>query len=165
MSIRTNDEKTMFREVQYFPWWATIPMAASAPFVLILGLTQAGTKPLPLPVALLMSLFLAGIFLLLFRMVTTVYEDRIVVEFGWLQLVQFTMPLSEIQSARAVTYHPLLEFGGWGIRFGRDRKLAYSARGNKAVEVVTTKRTILVGTESPDQLSEVINSLLAFYRS
>jgi hypothetical protein len=164
MSIRTSDEKTMFREVQYFPWWATIPMAASAPFVLILGLTQAGTKPLPLPVAVLMSLFLTGIFLLLFRMVTTVYADRIVIEFGWLKLVRFTMPLSEIQSARAVTYHPLAEFGGWGIRFGRNGKRAYSARGNKAVEVGATKRTILIGTELPDQLNEVVNGLLAFYR-
>ncbi|MCS6858690.1 MAG: hypothetical protein NZT92_00035 [Abditibacteriales bacterium] len=164
MSVHPEGKK-MFCEVQYFPWWATIPMAASAPFVLILGLTQAGTKPVPLPLALLMSLFLAGIFLLMFRMVTTVYEDRIVVKFGWLPLVRFTIPLSEIQSARAVTYKPLLEFGGWGIRFGRARKLAYSTQGNKAVEVVTTKRTILIGTALPDQLNEVVNNLLVFYRS
>jgi hypothetical protein len=33
-------------------------------------------------------------------------------------------------------------------------------RGNRAAEVVTTRRTILIGSGAPDQLSAAVNSLL-----
>ncbi|MBI3922661.1 MAG: hypothetical protein HY318_14665 [Armatimonadetes bacterium] len=154
------DETPKFREVQYFPWWANVGMAGSVPFVLALWITQAGSKPVPGKVALPVVVLLSGVFLLLFRMVTLIYSDQVVVEFGWLRLIRFKMPVSGVKSCRPVTYSPIGDFGGWGIRFGREGKLAYIARGNRAAEVVTEKRALLIGTERPEELSQVINSLL-----
>lgn len=154
------EETPKFREVQYFPWWANIMMAGSVPFVLVLWITQSGSKPVPGRIALPMALFLAGIFLSLFRMVTLIYSDQVVIEFGWFKLIRLKILLSAVKSCRPVTYSPIVDFGGWGIRCGRGGKLAYSARGNKAAEIVTEKRALLIGTERPEELSQVINSLL-----
>jgi hypothetical protein len=111
-----------------------------------------------LPLSLLVLLLALAV--LFFRMTTTVYGDRIVVRFGWTNLVRFTIPLAEVNACRPVDYHPLLEFSGWGIRIGWKGRRAYTMRGNRAAEVVTARRTVLIGSDVPEQLCAAVNSLL-----
>jgi hypothetical protein len=156
-------DETVYEETQYPPWWIyAVPVGV---FVLVSGLIttaaagRPGTAALT-AVPLLLLVVFGSIILLLFRMRTTVYGDRIVVQFGWTSLVRFTIPLAEIRSCRAVSYGPLREFGGWGIRRDWSGRRAYAIRGDQAAEVVTTKRTILIGSAAPDGLSAAVNSLL-----
>jgi hypothetical protein len=158
-------EETKFEETQYLVGWL-YALTLGASLLLVAGVITiaVGEGSLATPVAalpLLGVLLLGCIFLLLLRMRTTVYGDRIVVQFGWTKLVRFTIPLSEVKSCRAVTYRPLREFGGWGIRRDWGGRRANTMRGNRASEVVTTKRTILIGSAEPDQLSAADNSLLS----
>lgn len=64
----------------------------------------------------------------------------------------------DIASVQAVTYNPLLEYGGWGIR-GFGKKIAYNAQGNRGV-LVTLKSggTVLLGSQQPEDLEAAIRS-------
>jgi hypothetical protein len=153
-------EETKFEETQYLPGWLNALLGAicALPVGGLIAVAVATQRLTALPIVL--SLLFGGIALLLMRMRTTVYGDRIVVQFGWTSLVRFTIPLSEVQSCRPLTYRPLREFGGWGIRRDWGGRRAYTMRGDRAGEVVTAKRTILIGSAVPEQLCAAVNSLL-----
>jgi hypothetical protein len=69
------------------------------------------------------------------------------------------IPLSEIGSVQAVTYRPLREFGGWGIRWGWKGSRAYSIAGNRGVELELREgKLIVVGSETPEALATAIGS-------
>jgi hypothetical protein len=159
-----NRDEKQFEETQYLRWWLNAIMAGGCVLLggalMATALAEGSSMSPAIAVPLLVLLLLVGIILLFFRMTTTVYRDRIVVRFGWTNLVRFTIPLAEVKSCRPVTYRPLLEFGGWGIRLGWKGRRAYSMRGNRAAEVVTTRRTILIGSDVPEQLCAAVNSLL-----
>ena len=47
-------------------------------------------------------------------------------------------------------YSPILEYGGWGIRFGRNGK-AFNMRGNYGIQIVKKDgKRILIGTQNPE---------------
>jgi hypothetical protein len=51
-------------------------------------------------------------------------------------------PLQEIEAVEVVRYHPIREFGGWGIR-GWGKKKAWTVRGDQAVRLRLTKERLL----------------------
>ena len=67
--------------------------------------------------------------------------------------------LDGIESCRAVTYKPIREYGGWGIRSGRGKK-AYNVSGNTGVEIVYKNGTqLLIGSRKHGQLESAIDSI------
>ena len=51
-----------------------------------------------------------------------------------------------------MTYSPLAEYGGWGIKWGRSG-LALNARGDRGVRLTLTDgRRVLVGSQRPEEL-------------
>ncbi|MEP6993733.1 MAG: hypothetical protein ABI968_04350 [Acidobacteriota bacterium] len=84
------------------------------------------------------------------RQTTTVEVDAVTVRFGFLHKTR--IPLSEIAHAEAVSYRPVRDYGGWGIRgFGRRRAL--NARGNQGVLVTRSDgSTVLIGSQKPREL-------------
>jgi hypothetical protein len=88
---------------------------------------------------------------------TTVTTERVEARFGL--ATSFRIPLAEIASAEAVRYNPLLEYGGWGIRFGRTG-VAYNMRGNEGVQLVLKNgRRVLLGSQRAAELAATIRSL------
>lgn len=78
--------------------------------------------------------------------------------FGFPLGLRRTIPLEEIRSAEPVTYRPLRDFGGWGLRSGR-MGVIYNARGNRAVRLsLVNGKVILVRSQRPDELAQVISS-------
>jgi hypothetical protein len=66
------------------------------------------------------------------------------------------IPLSEVKSAKSVTYDPVRDYGGYGIRTTR-RGTAYIAGGNRGVRVELVKGgALLVGSERPEELVSAI---------
>jgi hypothetical protein len=66
------------------------------------------------------------------------------------------VPAREIASAEAVTYRPIIEYGGWGMRIGR-RGRAYNVSGNRGVFICQkTGKCFLLGSQRPDELATVI---------
>lgn len=63
-----------------------------------------------------------------------------------------TITLADIETVERITYSPLRDYGGWGVRYGRGGKM-YNMRGNEAVRFVKKSGDIFnVGTQSPDKL-------------
>ena len=94
--------------------------------------------------------FLILLSVLTLRQTTTVAADAVTVRFG--PLYRMRIPFSDIAHAEAVTYRPVRDYGGWGIRgFGRRRAL--NARGDRGVLVTRTDgSTILIGSQKPREL-------------
>ena len=90
---------------------------------------------------------------------TRVTDRDLVVSFGAvLPFYQRRFSLPKIVAAEAVTYAPLAEYGGWGIR-GWGRKIALNARGNRGVQLVLDNGSrVLVGSQRPQELVQALGA-------
>jgi len=69
------------------------------------------------------------------------------------------IPVEEIVSAEPVSYDPVADFGGYGIRSGR-LGTGYIARGNRAVYLVVRGGSrIVIGSQNPAELARRIMDL------
>lgn len=88
------------------------------------------------------------------------HRDHLVVGLGPAGWISKKVPYDRIQRTESVTYQPLVEFGGWGVRWGKDGKKAWTARGNQAVVLHLEDGTRLyVGSDSPRRLEERIRAV------
>jgi hypothetical protein len=68
-----------------------------------------------------------------------------------------TLAFDEIEDHEAVEYHPIKEFGGWGVRVGREGSRALNVSGTAGVRIFTTAGKMrLIGSQSPDELASAI---------
>jgi hypothetical protein len=101
--------------------------------------------------ALLLTLF----WVLLGQLEVRVTRSDLLVGFGYVPLIRKRIPFADISALEPVEYRPILEFGGWGIRFGRNGKRAWTIRGNRAVRLqLKDGRLFYVGSEKPERLAE-----------
>jgi hypothetical protein len=84
------------------------------------------------------------------RQTTTVAADAVTVRFGFLSTTR--VPLAEIAHAEAVSYRPIRDYGGWGMRgFGKRRAL--TTRGDQGVLLTRVDgSTLLIGSQKPREL-------------
>ena len=145
---------TRFEEVQYPAWpWVAVALGGSAlgGFVAPLGLLGR------LGVAGIAAVAAAGMMrVLVVPLRVTVGQDVVEARFG--EVIRFRIPVGDIVAAKACTYQPLLDYGGWGIKFGRGGR-AYSMGGDQGVQLVLRDGSrILIGSERPDDLARAIDS-------
>jgi len=70
------------------------------------------------------------------------------------------IPFGDVQSWEAVTYRPLPEYGGWGIRYGLSGK-AFNVRGNRGVRLTLRNgQRVLFGSQCAEELSRSLDSAL-----
>lgn len=87
------------------------------------------------------------------------YRDEMKVGLGTAAVISKRIPYQDILRTESVRYSPLLEFGGWGVRF-RGKKRAWTARGNRAVVLHLMDGTRLyVGSDHPYALEERIRTV------
>ena len=73
-----------------------------------------------------------------------------------------TIALDDIVTYEARQYRPLVEYGGWSIRFGRHKKQASPMGGNRGVELeLTGGARLLVGSQRPKELASAIGAAKA----
>jgi hypothetical protein len=66
------------------------------------------------------------------------------------------IPLERIERAERVTYRPIREYGGWGIRRGRDG-WCYNVCGNRGVRLeLGGGERLLLGSQTPEELARAI---------
>ncbi len=72
-----------------------------------------------------------------------------------------TYAWSDIAKVEVRTYRPILEFGGWGLRWGPSGK-AYSAFGTEGVQLVLTNgKRVLIGSQRASELAAAMNTYLS----
>ena len=68
------------------------------------------------------------------------------------------IPFSAIESAAAVTYRPLRDYGGWGFRISGKGK-AYNMRGDRGVQLILKDGgRVLVGSQREQELAQIISA-------
>jgi hypothetical protein len=95
------------------------------------------------------------------KLVTTINQDGIFVKYHFFPFkLKRKFLWSEIKSCGSRKYKPILEYGGWGIKFGFGSGTAYSMSGNIGLQLrLMNKKFVLIGT----QKSEKINAIFLLY--
>jgi hypothetical protein len=100
------------------------------------------------------------IYLFLGQLRVRVTDDGVEAAWGLSELIRKTIPYREIQRIEAVTYSPLTELGGWGIRAGMGGKRGWTVRGNRALRLHLTDGTLFyLGSQRPERLLSWIQSV------
>ncbi len=69
-----------------------------------------------------------------------------------------TIAFDRIRHCEARTYRPILEYGGWGIRWGLRGK-AYNVSGNRGVQLdISGEGRLLIGSQRADELARAIQA-------
>lgn len=90
---------------------------------------------------------------------TRITEAHIDIRWGYLEWIKKKIPHEDIEKAEAVTYSPLAEFGGWGIRAGTKKKRAWTIRGNRALLLHLNDGTrFYLGSEKPERMLQWLTS-------
>ena len=90
------------------------------------------------------------------KLTAEIRTDRLVIRF--FPFWRRTIPNRDIASATPCTYHPILQYGGWGIRYGLGAGMCYTLYGNRGVRLeLTTGRKVLIGSQRPDDLAAAIS--------
>jgi hypothetical protein len=158
-----------FREVQQFRqswlWAPLLGVMASLCYGLYrqFWLRQPfGDHPMSDVTLLLISslfFFLIAWFYLV-KLVTEVHDQEIRARFNFIWFAK-RIPFNEIRSVEAVTYRPLRDYGGWGIRLGREG-WAYNVSGNRGVRFhYKDGKKFLIGSQRPEELEQAIQARMS----
>jgi hypothetical protein len=69
-----------------------------------------------------------------------------------------TIPWEEVDQIHVRKYSPILEYGGWGMRYGRNGK-AFNVRGNYGIQIVKKNgKKVLIGTQRPEDAARQLSA-------
>jgi len=147
------DNEKIFYEIQQFrqKWIWTILLIVL--FVLFLPIIS-GMVSILLGVILILTGFC---FIWLFysiKLITEIKGDSIHIKFSpfTTKIIHF----SEIIKYEIRQYRPIIEYGGWGIRFNRSGK-AYTVSGNIGIQIqLSAGKGILIGTQKTKEFLQAM---------
>lgn len=146
---------TVFEETQKIS--ASIILLMTGLFVAICGVIAVVSSLAELKAGLpyiLGPTLLAVALLWTMKMRTHVDEQGIRIRL--LYIVRRRIEFKEIANAEAVTYRPLRDYGGWGVRLGPKGK-TYNMRGDRGVQLTLTNGgRVLIGSQRADELCRII---------
>lgn len=156
-----------FKEEQNFrKWWhfviAGFPVIIiSVMFFLIqLDLVQTKNNQKEPLFFLLLILFIALIFVwfLFLKLETTINEKGILVNYRGIPFCKRNIPWEEISSISIITYSPLTDYGGWGVRYSLSGNgWCYNVAGEDGIKLFTTnKKPFLIGTQKKEEAEKII---------
>jgi hypothetical protein len=150
-----------FEERQRFgPWWLWVLVGACAiagwaGAAAILATDDADATIGALALALGVGVLIPVLFL---TMHLDVQVDAQEIRIRYFPFVRRVIPLTEIVRVDARRYHPLREYGGWGIKGWTTRKIAYNVKGDEGVDLTLLNgRTVLVGSQRAGELAAAID--------
>jgi hypothetical protein len=159
-----------FREVQRpTQWWiwaivGAVVFLTWAAFIWQVLLEQPlGTRPAP-DWAVWLIWLTCGVGLPLFlgahQLKVETEEEQLSLHFA--PLYRCGIPYDQIRRCEAITYRPILHYGGWGLRWAPGRGWAYSVSGNRGVRLTLSDgREFLIGSQAPEELARAIGKRMS----
>ena len=165
----------LFHEEQKFRrlWIAALVYPGSLCLIVVFGFAMYsqfgqgipfGREPMPDGVLWFLGAFmiLLGAFLIFLfttmRLLTTVRRDGLYIRY--MPFVNRKIDFQSIDLCEVRMYHPLKEYGGWGIRGGRSGR-AYNVRGNRGVQLRFKNGTkLMIGSQQADELARAIIEMM-----
>lgn len=165
-AVSSDNQIILYKEVQRFKqfWlWVVILGAAAifwAGFIyqVVLG-GEFGNNPAS-NVQLIILFLLMGIgfpyFFYQMKLTTIVQPGELKVRFWPFHIKAVRIPLHLVRNYEPISYNPISDYGGWGIRWGFKGK-AYNMSGNKGVLLYFyDRKPLLIGTQEPEELYDAI---------
>lgn len=151
----------VYKEWSPWPGWLLVifwgTMLLSAAFVSVVPGEAEGGRVLGMGV---LAVIAAAVQWLAAGLRVRLYHDRIVLGLGSSGWISKTVAYDEIVRTESVRYNPMAEFGGWGVRWGKEGKRAWTARGTRAVVLHLKDGTRLyVGSDNPQRLEERLRAV------
>jgi hypothetical protein len=159
MNSRYTEEVQLFHPAFNFIY--SLLLLVAAYFIIVYPFDPAMTIPI---------ILLFGIPLLFGRLTIRIDSGSLLITFGFVNLVKKRILLREIVDVESVTYRPLRDFGGWGIRSGKfrgERTGCYNLKGNEGVLLILSRdmrvclgrtKRVIVGSQRPGELAEAIKT-------
>ena len=165
-----------FHEVQRFrkPWLLAVVVGVAG---VLIGLATYGLivqfvfgrpfgrEPLTATQLVLMAAFMIAIgcgllwLVVAARLETWVTPDGLHVKFSPFHRKPRVYSAADIENAEARTYRPLAEYGGWGIRMGRQGH-AYNVSGDRGLQLLLRGgKRLLIGSARTDELATAVAKL------
>ncbi|MEI7829000.1 MAG: hypothetical protein WCI31_04480 [Prolixibacteraceae bacterium] len=166
----------MYKETQKFNqiWiWILLGLSGLIPIFafgfgiykqIILG-QQFGNNPMSnngLITSFFLVLLLFGVLTYLFvvaNLTTVIDSTGVSYKFFPFHLKYHKLSWNEIASYDVVTYHPIRDYGGWGIRFVKGGK-AFNTSGDKGLQLyLKTGKKLLIGTQNEQELTRFLSEI------
>jgi len=163
------DNDILFKEKQKFTqWWLwTILLGVNIVSVfmvckLIVEEKEIGANPDSLRLLIVTALGL--LFTILFfncRLETAIKKDGLYVRFSPFHKKFRHYRWDSMVKSYVRQYSPLIEYGGWGLRFGIFGKgIAFNVSGNKGLQLeFLNHKRLLIGTNKPEELANTLTKL------
>lgn len=149
--------KVLYKETQSL-WWLVLIFVFMGGQILLAGIFQWGTKPLPLNIAILIGLLLILPTFLFYNLTITITEEYAFAKFG-IGLLKRKVLLKDLDISKAeITSLPLL--AGIGYRYG-SRGLFLNAKPGPALFIPAKNggKHFFVGTGNGEEIIEVLRNL------
>lgn len=161
-----NEATSVFREEQklrqFWIWLIVIIIAGISWYAFVEQIVlkgEFGTNPAPDIVQIILWVIFGIIFPLflpLTKLTTEVRDNWIYIQLFPFHLTPRRIDLAALKSYEVRKYKPIREYGGWGIRKGR-QGTAYNMSGNKGVQLeLYNGKHILIGSQKPEKLFHAI---------
>ena len=158
----------VYHEDQLFGWWVYALMAGMVALACVFvsirsqGGAEVANGGFPFSLGITVGFALPTVFVLgVLRMTTEVAPTGIDVWFGWIPTYRRKIDLASIRAVEAITYQPFADYGGWGIRFGRDGEKALNARGDRGVRLIMIDGSkLMIGSQRPEELAASIEGAM-----
>ena len=158
----------IFREVQHFRqfwiWALVLAITGLIWYAAIIQLVMQnpfGDRPMPdIMLVVFWLVFGIGLPALIFlsNLVTEVREDGIYIRFVPFHRSFIIIAFGELKAYETRVYRPIMEYGGWGIRFGSKGR-AYNVSGIRGVQLeLANGRQLLIGSQRPEELRQSIET-------
>jgi hypothetical protein len=156
-------KESSFFEIQKFTQWyiwllILLPVAAFVvAFLLSPNASYQETEWRVGAVAIFLAIVLFGSF----KLTTKVNSKGVFVQFFPIHFKEKAFLWKDIKSTEVKTYAPIIDFGGWGVRYSITGKgMAYNVSGDKGLQLeLNSGKKVLIGTQKPDELSQYINEV------
>lgn len=105
----------------------------------------------------LLVLLLTLLWLKKMRLVTSINTNEIRFHYKALMRKPKVINWNDIISAEVVKYDPLMEYGGWGIKYSFKRGWCYNVAGDDGLRIkLKNGKSILIGTQKADELKRFL---------
>ena len=164
MKRTENYDKLLFHEIQHFTQkalWITLIGITT----LLVGATIYNWKAnfndnwvFVGSIALMILILVAFKFI---RLETKIYTDKIEAQFIPMHTKPKVFYFKDIKTMEVVKYNAILDYGGWGIRYGmRNKGKAYNVAGNIGLKLTELNgNNLLIGTQKESELKAALKKI------
>ncbi|MBA4411419.1 MAG: hypothetical protein Q8S54_17110 [Bacteroidota bacterium] len=169
-------KKVLFKETQQFrQWWyillifaATVPVMIMSIYTLYMQTVkgvQIGESPAPNAVLIVVFFAMCIAIWVIFSLKLEVWIDQDGIHYRFFPVIFKNRLISkaEIQRYEIRKYSPILDYGGWGIRYGLGRKWgkAYNVCGNIGLQLyLTNGKKVLFGTQRSQAIMYAMDEMM-----